>query len=451
MRKARTEGQHHVVAAEAERVVQRRDGARGQGARLVAHDVPVRLRVEAVEVDGRRGQPVVQGQHRGDGLHAARAAEQMAGHRLGGGDRHVVDVVAEDLAQRLELRHIALRGRGRMRVDMRDLGRLELGGVDQVLQRLRDAVAGRLRLGDVVRVGGDALPDGLGVDPRAAPGGVVGRLQDDGARALAHHKTVAGGVERTRGALRVLVVLRHRHHVAEGHDGQRVDGRLGAARDDHIGAAGADHLDGVADGLRARRARADRGVDTGAGADLQADVGRRAVGHQHRHGVRGHLADALLAQHVVLVEEGGHAADAGGHHRAEPVGVDRRVLARLGGETGVRPGLTGRDQRELRRAVELTGVRPRDDGARLHRDTRGDTDRQVGRPVLLEEADAGPPGEQCLPGGSGVATQRRRGTNTGDDHGAIGRTHRISYFTWREGAGPATARVATAPGLRPGA
>ena len=105
-------------------------------------------------------------------------------------------VVAEHLAQRLELGHVTLRRRGGVRVDVHDLGRLQVGAVQQVLQRRGDAAPVGLRLHDVVGVGGDALADRLGVDPGAARRGVLGGLQDDDAGALAEDEAVAGRCRR---------------------------------------------------------------------------------------------------------------------------------------------------------------------------------------------------------------------------------------------------------------
>ncbi len=370
---------------------------------------------------------MVQRQHGRHRLHTARATEQVTDHRLGRGDRDVVGVVAEDLAQRLQLGDVTRRRRGGVRVHMHDLRRVQVGAVEQVLQGVRDAPALRLRLDDVVGVRGDALADRLRVDAGTALGGVLGGLQDEHTRALAEDEAVPVDVVGARGALGVLVVLRHRHHVAERGDGQRVDRRLRTAGDDHVGTTGADHLDGVADGLGTRGARRDRRVHARAGAHEQAHVGRGAVRHQHGDGVRGDAADALLLQHVVLVQQGGHAADAGGYDRAEPVRVDGAVLTGLAGETGVLPGLLGRDQRELRRAVQTAGLRPRDDLGRLHGHRSGDADGLVGRPLLGQGLHAGLAGDQALPGRGYVATQRCGCADTGDDHGAIGRAHGNSF------------------------
>ncbi|EGJ77648.1 putative 3-oxoacyl-ACP synthase II [Streptomyces sp. Tu6071] len=424
------ERQDHVVAAEAEGVVEGHDGAlRREGAGLVADDVRADLRVQLGDVDRRRGRPVLHREDRRDGLDAARAPEEVAGHRLGRGDRDVVQLGAEDLREGLDLADVAQRRRRRVRVGVHDLGGVEPGRCEQVLQGAGDALAGGLRGRDVVAVGRDALAQRLRVDRGTALRGVLGGLQDHDTGTLAEHEAVTGRVEGARGALGVLVVLGHRHHVGEGGDGQRVDRRLGAARDDDVGTARTDHLDPVADRLGARGTGGDGGVDPGAGVDGETHVGGGPVGHEHRHGVRGDAAYALLLQHVVLVQEGRHAADAGGDHGAEAVGVDRGVLTGLGGETGVLPRLVGRDQRELGRAVQFPRLRARQDLAGLDEDAGGDLDRQLLGPLLGEGADAGAAGEQAVPGRLRVATQRCGCADTGDDHGAIGRAHRNSFST----------------------
>ncbi len=345
----------------------------------------------------------------------------------------MVEVVAQHLAQGLQLGRVTLRGRRGVRVQVDQLGRVETRVVEQVLYRGRDTAAGRLRLRDVVAVRGQTLAQHLAVDPGTARGGVLGGLQDDDARALAQYEAVTGLVVRAGGLLGVLVVLGHRHHVGERGDRQRVDRRLGAARDDHVGAAGTDHLDGVADGLGAGRAGADRSVHARLGVDLQADVGRRAVRHEHGDGVRGDPAHALVLQDVVLVEQGGDTADAGGDHGAQTLRRDEGALFRLfagrGGVTGVGPRLAGRDDGELRRTVQLAGQRPGQDLTRVDGGPSGDAYREFGEALALQGLHAGTAGKQTFPGRSAVATQRSGCADTGDDHGAIGRAHRNSFST----------------------
>ena len=96
-------------------------------------------------------------------------------------------------------------------------------------------------------------------------------------------------------------------------------------------------------------------VHAGLGADRQADVGGRGVGHQHRDRQRRDPARALLEQRVVVAQQRGHPADAGGHRHGETLGVDGAARDAVE-QTGVGPGLEGRDQGELPGAVQPTGL-----------------------------------------------------------------------------------------------
>ena len=77
------------------------------------------------------------------------------------------------------------------------------------------APARRVGLGQVLRVGGDAVADELGVDPRAAPGCVPELLEHEHGAGLAHDEAVAIGVERPARVLWVVVATRERAHARE--------------------------------------------------------------------------------------------------------------------------------------------------------------------------------------------------------------------------------------------
>src|SRR5215472_5353180 len=99
------EGERDVVPAEAERVVQRRHGRaamRGEFPRL-GGDIDPGLVLRVVQVDRRRRYPLAQGQDGGDRLHGAGPAEQVPGHRFGGGYDHPVGRRAERGGDRLAL------------------------------------------------------------------------------------------------------------------------------------------------------------------------------------------------------------------------------------------------------------------------------------------------------------------------------------------------------------
>ena len=166
-----------VVAAEAEGVVERGDVARGQVA-LLGGDVELTGVLGVVEVDRRRHDAVVQRQHRGDRLQRAGGAEQVAGHRLGGGDDHVGRRASPSAREHQRLGDVALRGRGGVRVDVRDVAGVEVGLRAARIFIARVAPAGRVGLGDVVGVGGDAGARDLGVHPGAAGLGVLLGLED---------------------------------------------------------------------------------------------------------------------------------------------------------------------------------------------------------------------------------------------------------------------------------
>ena len=141
----------------------------GSAARLAPDDVEVHVVVEVLEVGGRRGQAVVQREERRDRLDRAGGAEQVPGHRLGGRDADAVGRVAERRADRLRLGDVADRRRGRVGVDVHDVGGRGAGRLERPSPwrgpHRRPTGSG---CGDVVGVGGDAGAGDLGVDRGAA-------------------------------------------------------------------------------------------------------------------------------------------------------------------------------------------------------------------------------------------------------------------------------------------
>ncbi len=115
----------------------------------------------------------------------------------------------------------------------------------------------RIGLGDVVRVGGDAVADHLAVDLRAAGLGVLELLQDEHGARLAHDEPVPLGVERPTRVLGVVVTPGQRAHGREAGDAHLRDRRLGAAAEHRVRAAEPDRVERVADGhVRGRAGRA---------------------------------------------------------------------------------------------------------------------------------------------------------------------------------------------------
>ena len=87
------ENERAVGPSEAEGIGQR--VVDSHGARLVGNIVQVTLGIGCLVIDGGRGHLIAYGQHRDAGLEAARAAQQMPGHGLGGADRQPAGVLSE--------------------------------------------------------------------------------------------------------------------------------------------------------------------------------------------------------------------------------------------------------------------------------------------------------------------------------------------------------------------
>ena len=95
------------------------------------------------------------------------------------------------------LARVAERGRRAVGVDVVDLLRIDAGVRKRVLHRAGRMFAGRVRLGDVRRVGGEPVADELCVDLRAARLGVVEPLEHQHASCLGQDKAVPIAIKRT--------------------------------------------------------------------------------------------------------------------------------------------------------------------------------------------------------------------------------------------------------------
>ena len=108
--------------------------------------------------------------------------------RLGGTDGYVV----EYFAQRTCLDRVAASCRGRMRIDVADLLRLQIGIAQRITQCRH--LPFRFRRTDVVAVRGDSKSADLAVCVRAALQCVLARFKHQEYRALAKHEPVAAPV-----------------------------------------------------------------------------------------------------------------------------------------------------------------------------------------------------------------------------------------------------------------
>ncbi|MEI2732437.1 MAG: hypothetical protein V9G08_10660 [Dermatophilaceae bacterium] len=103
---------------------------------------------------------------------------------------------AEDLGEGLELGGVADAGRGPVRLDGRDGGRVDPGPFPATGHG--ELLADRVGRGDALAlaVGGPADPEDRRVDRVAVALGVVEALEDEQGRALAHDESVGARVER---------------------------------------------------------------------------------------------------------------------------------------------------------------------------------------------------------------------------------------------------------------
>ncbi len=153
----------------------------------LAHDRHVgELRIELVDIGALADEAVLHHQQAVDRLLRAGGAERMAGQRLRRRDRRAFVAGAEHLADRVDLRPVAGRRRGGVRVDVADL--LVHRGKRHAHAALA-AFAGRRH--HVVAVGGGAVADDLAVDLGAARLGVLQLLQHQNAGAAGDDEAVA--------------------------------------------------------------------------------------------------------------------------------------------------------------------------------------------------------------------------------------------------------------------
>ncbi len=199
------EDQRAVGAAEAEGV---REGVVDPGwLRLVGDVVQAALRIELDDVHRGRGDLVLHGQDGDAGFQAAGAAEEVAGHGLGGADQKLVidGALAEDVLDGLGLEGVAEGRGGGVGVDVVDLVGRDAGDFERVLHGAAAAFAFGGHAGHVEGVGGHAVADDFGEDLCAAGLGELQLFEDEDAGAFADHEAVAILVEGAAGVGGVFV------------------------------------------------------------------------------------------------------------------------------------------------------------------------------------------------------------------------------------------------------
>ncbi len=218
---------------------------------LVWNVVQVTFRVRFMQINGGRNDARLDRHDRNDGFNRARRAHCMAGHGFGGTNRYAIGMFAEAGFNGNSLRLVIVRGRGAVGVDVVYL----VGSQSRFLQgaahgaHQAGTAGSRLRL--VVGISRRAIANEFGKNVCAPGLCKLQVFQDQHGRTLAHHETVACGIERTAGSLRVIVAAREGVHVIESRHPNGHDGLFGTARDHGLCVSPADGLPGFADGVAA--------------------------------------------------------------------------------------------------------------------------------------------------------------------------------------------------------
>ncbi len=145
-----------------------------------------------------------------------------------------------------------------MGVDIINLGRADLGGVQGHLHAAAGTFSARCRSGQMVGIGGQAVTTNLAIDfgPSFYRGLIF--LKDNDSGPLGHDEAVAILIEGAAGSGRVTVAGGQGLHDVETTDGQRRDGRFGSTGDHSVGVAALDHAESVANGVGSGRTGGDR-------------------------------------------------------------------------------------------------------------------------------------------------------------------------------------------------
>ena len=241
-------------------------------------------------------------------------------------------------------------------VDVADCGLVDYAGVpERDLDRLHRAVGRRIGRRDVVGVAGGAVPGELGVDLRAARLRVLLGLEDQHRRALAHHESVAVGVERTARLLRSVVeVGGKRLLLHEAAYGELHYDRLAATGHDDVGTAGADEVERKAERVGRRRARRGDDLARALRAKRDGDVTRTLVRDQLGDGERRQALRALLEERLERLAGNLEPSDAHAEDGRDAV----HVRLRLVGEASVGPRLLRGGDCVLREARHMAGRLP---------------------------------------------------------------------------------------------
>ena len=236
--------------------------------------------------------------------------------------------------------------------------------------------------------------------------GVLELLQHQDAGAFAEDEAVAALVERSRGALGVVVAGGERAHRGESADERFVDAGLGAAGDHHVGVAAPDRLGCLADGVAAGRAGRHRREVRAGHAEADRDLARADVRDAHRDEERADPIGSASGVDRDALDERANAAEAGAEDHAGPLGL---VALEAFRQAGLVHRLARGDQPELDVAVGPADLLAIEDVGRVEvADLAGDLRRSSrDGSKAVDGRDPGATGDQAIPRRRDVVAERR--------------------------------------------
>ena len=140
--------------------------------------IDILVQILRIMIDGGRDDSFFECHNARKCFYGSCSTDQVTGHRLGGIQVHVVDMIAEHALDRLQFRHIAQRSGGTMCIDIIDVLRLQSGIFDgEPHDAFRSFPVG-VGCRHMIRIGGHTFTYHLGVYLRAACFGMLVLLQD---------------------------------------------------------------------------------------------------------------------------------------------------------------------------------------------------------------------------------------------------------------------------------
>jgi hypothetical protein len=239
---------------------------------------------------------------------------------------------------------------------------------------------------------------------------VLERFEDEDAGAFADDEAVALGVERTAGALGLVIARGERFHGRETADAHGGDGGFAAAADHDLGITTLDEAEGIAHGMRGSRTGGGGGGIGPASAVANGDDAGSKINDGGRNEKRRDAAGAALEKLAMLALDDVESADSGSDVDAGSVGGFRDDF-----EMGHAHGEIGAGHGQLNEPAHFFQLFFGDPEERIEiADLGSDAAIKGGGVKMGDRPDAALAGENFLPDLVGADAQGTDQSDTGD-------------------------------------